>query len=108
MNGRHVRGLPRAIQNPAYRPADPAQGGSAETPPGPRHSGASRGSLDIALRGTENSAPPDTRYAIAFRPSMTHGYLERPDCRLYYQVSGQGPLLVFAHGLGGNHMKRRT
>ena len=35
---------------------------------------------------------------------MKRGYLERPDCRLYYEVSGSGPLLVFAHGLGGNHM----
>ena len=31
-------------------------------------------------------------------------YLERPDARIYYEVSGSGPGLVFAHGLGGNHM----
>ncbi|MGH8705917.1 MAG: alpha/beta fold hydrolase, partial [Burkholderiales bacterium] len=24
--------------------------------------------------------------------------------RIYYQVSGRGPALVFAHGLGGNHL----
>ncbi|MEN3382942.1 MAG: hypothetical protein V7608_2986 [Hyphomicrobiales bacterium] len=35
---------------------------------------------------------------------MKRGYLDRPDCRLYYEVSGEGPLLVFAHGLGGNHL----
>jgi pimeloyl-ACP methyl ester carboxylesterase len=35
---------------------------------------------------------------------MRRGFLERPDCRLYYEVVGQGPHLVFAHGLGGNHM----
>jgi pimeloyl-ACP methyl ester carboxylesterase len=35
---------------------------------------------------------------------MKRGYLERPDCRLYYEVDGTGPLLVFAHGLGGNHL----
>ena len=31
-------------------------------------------------------------------------YLDRPDCRLYYETEGQGPALVFAHGLGGNHL----
>ncbi|MDB5370966.1 MAG: Hydrolase, alpha/beta domain protein [Roseomonas sp.] len=32
------------------------------------------------------------------------GYLQRPDCRVYYEVTGQGPALIFAHGLGGNHL----
>jgi 3-oxoadipate enol-lactonase len=32
------------------------------------------------------------------------GYLERPGCRLYYEVTGAGPAIVFAHGLGGNHL----
>ena len=32
------------------------------------------------------------------------GYLERPGCRLYYEVTGTGPAIVFAHGLGSNHM----
>src|SRR5215470_16630623 len=31
-------------------------------------------------------------------------YLDRPGCRLYYEVTGSGPALVFAHGLGGNHL----
>src|SRR3954470_5003250 len=35
---------------------------------------------------------------------MQRGYLDRPNCRLYYEVDGSGPLLVFAHGLGGNHL----
>jgi 3-oxoadipate enol-lactonase len=35
---------------------------------------------------------------------MQHGFLERPDCRLYYEVAGSGPFLIFAHGLGGNHL----
>lgn len=35
---------------------------------------------------------------------MKRGYLDRPGCRLYYEVSGAGPMLVFAHGLGGNHL----
>ncbi|MBE9605547.1 alpha/beta hydrolase [Acetobacteraceae bacterium H6797] len=32
------------------------------------------------------------------------GFIERPDCRVYYEVTGKGPVLVFAHGLGGNHL----
>ncbi len=32
------------------------------------------------------------------------GYLERPGCRIYYEVTGSGPALIFAHGLGGNHL----
>jgi 3-oxoadipate enol-lactonase len=31
-------------------------------------------------------------------------FLDRPDCRLYYETAGTGPALVFAHGLGGNHL----
>jgi len=32
------------------------------------------------------------------------GYLKRPDCRIYYEIAGEGPAIVFAHGLGGNQM----
>ena len=33
-----------------------------------------------------------------------HGYLRRPDCSIYYEVMGEGPAIVFAHGLGGNQL----
>ena len=36
--------------------------------------------------------------------AIERGYLERPGCRLYYEVTGSGPAIVFAHGLGSNHM----
>jgi len=36
--------------------------------------------------------------------SATSGRLERLDASIYYEVTGSGPALVFAHGLGGNHM----
>jgi 3-oxoadipate enol-lactonase len=43
----------------------------------------------------ETAAPPPRRV----------GTLERPGgCLLYYEVTGSGPPIVFAHGLGGNHM----
>jgi 3-oxoadipate enol-lactonase len=31
-------------------------------------------------------------------------YLDRPGCRIYYEMTGAGPPIVFAHGLGGNHL----
>ncbi|WP_158743563.1 alpha/beta fold hydrolase [Acidisphaera sp. L21] len=41
--------------------------------------------------------------APALPPRRT-GTLERPGCTLYYEVTGSGPAIVFAHGLGGNHL----
>jgi pimeloyl-ACP methyl ester carboxylesterase len=35
---------------------------------------------------------------------MRTGWLKRPDCSIYYEVVGEGPALLFAHGLGGNHL----
>lgn len=32
------------------------------------------------------------------------GFLERPACRVYYEVTGSGPAIIFAHGIGSNHM----
>ena len=37
-------------------------------------------------------------------PSRTVGRLKRPFGNLYYEVCGGGPALLFAHGLGGNHL----
>ncbi len=37
-------------------------------------------------------------------PPRRTGVLERPDCRIHYEVMGEGPAIVFAHGLGGNHL----
>jgi len=33
----------------------------------------------------------------------TAGVVPRPGVELYYEVTGSGPAIVFAHGLGGNH-----
>ena len=32
------------------------------------------------------------------------GTLDRGDCRIHYEITGTGPALAFAHGLGGNHL----
>jgi 3-oxoadipate enol-lactonase len=37
-------------------------------------------------------------------PQRRTGALERPDCRIHYEVTGEGAAIVFAHGLGGNHL----
>lgn len=37
-------------------------------------------------------------------PPRAVGRLKRPFGNLYYEVSGSGPALLFAHGLGGNHL----
>jgi len=37
-------------------------------------------------------------------PPRRSGTLARPGSTLYYEVTGSGPAIVFAHGLGGNHM----
>ncbi len=31
-------------------------------------------------------------------------FLSRPQAEIYYELNGSGPAVVFAHGLGGNHM----
>jgi pimeloyl-ACP methyl ester carboxylesterase len=37
-------------------------------------------------------------------PPRSAGWIERPDARIRYEVTGEGPAIVFAHGLGGNLM----
>ncbi len=34
-------------------------------------------------------------------PKRRAGFIERPDCRIAYEITGEGPAIVFAHGLGG-------
>ena len=36
--------------------------------------------------------------------NRTIGKLKRPFGNLHYEVTGSGPALIFAHGLGGNQM----
>ena len=37
-------------------------------------------------------------------PATRRGFLERPGCRIYYEVAGSGPAIIFAHGIGSNHL----
>ncbi|MBM3342197.1 MAG: alpha/beta hydrolase [Betaproteobacteria bacterium] len=43
---------------------------------------------------TTDFAPPPRRL----------GTLKRPSCEIHFEVTGSGPAIVFAHGLGGNHL----
>ena len=37
-------------------------------------------------------------------PGTKRGFVERSGCRLYYEATGSGPAVIFAHGVGSNHM----
>jgi 3-oxoadipate enol-lactonase len=37
-------------------------------------------------------------------PATRRGLLDRPGARVYYEATGSGPAIVFAHGIGSNHM----
>jgi 3-oxoadipate enol-lactonase len=37
-------------------------------------------------------------------PGTKRDFLDRPGCRIYYEVTGLGPAIIFAHGLGSNHL----
>lgn len=37
-------------------------------------------------------------------PETKRGLLDRPGCKVYYEVTGSGPPIIFAHGIGSNHM----
>ena len=41
---------------------------------------------------------------VVAMPPRRLGVLQRPDCTIHYEVTGSGPAIVFAHGLGGNHL----
>jgi pimeloyl-ACP methyl ester carboxylesterase len=37
-------------------------------------------------------------------PGTKRGFVERPGYRIYYEATGSGPAIIFAHGVGSNHM----
>lgn len=58
------------------------------------------GSAAVAAISLVRPAFAQTTTAAAIK----RGFLERPGCRVYYEVTGSGPAIVFAHGLGSNHL----
>ena len=45
-----------------------------------------------------------TKPADFIAPPRRAGWIERPDARIRYEITGEGPAIIFAHGLGGNLM----
>ncbi len=41
---------------------------------------------------------------MATLAATRQGFLERSGCRIYYEVTGSGPAIIFAHGIGSNYM----
>ena len=58
----------------------------------------------IRLRASNRRERARLMSSASSTQQTKRGYLERPGCRLYYEATGAGPAIVFAHGLGGNHM----
>jgi 3-oxoadipate enol-lactonase len=51
------------------------------------------------------AGPASPAFAQAITvPGIKRGYLQRPDVRIYYEVTGSGPPVIFLHGLGSNHL----
>jgi pimeloyl-ACP methyl ester carboxylesterase len=42
--------------------------------------------------------------AVSTATPRKRGFLARPDGGIYHEVTGSGPAIVFAHGMGGNHL----
>ncbi len=36
--------------------------------------------------------------------TVTSGFVQNAGAEIYYELTGSGPAIVFAHGLGGNHL----
>jgi len=57
-----------------------------------------------ALAASLITSSPPTFAQTVTAPRIRRGFLERPGCRLYYEVTGTGPPIIFAHGIGSNHL----
>jgi 3-oxoadipate enol-lactonase len=59
------------------------------------------GSL-LASSGGESQEMQPT--AAGNPAAVTSGFVQRAGAEIYYECTGSGPAIVFAHGLGGNHL----
>jgi len=56
----------------------------------------------LAASLVADSRPAAAQSVIA--PKMQSGFLDRPGCRIYYEVTGTGAPIIFIHGIGSNHL----
>ena len=62
---------------------------------------------DVLLASMSAIAPALPLQAFGQTISMPQPkgeFLQRPGCKIYYEVAGSGPAIIFAHGLGSNHI----
>src|SRR6266436_3039748 len=59
------------------------------------------GSMWVSSSGeSQEGQPPEARNAKA----VTSGFVQSAGAEIYYECTGAGPAIVFAHGLGGSHL----
>lgn len=59
------------------------------------------GSLFVSSgEGSQEKRTPETGNP----PKVTSGFVQNAGADIYYERTGSGPAIVFAHGLGGNHL----
>ncbi len=59
------------------------------------------GSMWVSSSGeSQEGQPPEARNAMA----VTSGFVQSAGAEIYYECTGAGPAIVFAHGLGGSHL----
>jgi 3-oxoadipate enol-lactonase len=62
--------------------------------------GFTAGSMLVPPRGESlEGQPSEVRNA-----AVTSGFVQSAGAEIYYECTGAGPAIVFAHGLGGNHL----
>src|SRR5690349_4985227 len=58
------------------------------------------GSMLVSFRGqSQEGQPPEAR-----NPPVTSGFVQSAGAEIYYERTGDGPAIVFAHGMCGNHL----
>ena len=64
--------------------------------------GVAAGSIVVSSRGEPQEKQPPA--ATGNPAAVASGFIQRPGAEIYYERAGSGPSIVFAHGLGGNHI----
>lgn len=54
---------------------------------------------------SSSAEPQEAKSAVTANPvTITSGFVQSQGAEIYYERTGSGPAIVFAHGLGGNHL----
>jgi 3-oxoadipate enol-lactonase len=60
------------------------------------------GSATLAVSFVAEFTPATAESLIVLKTQS--GFLDRPGCRIYYEVTGTGAPIIFIHGIGSNHI----